>query len=211
MAEPGADSDEVEPRLYLIGPAEPLSGDLFSDQLADVLEQVLPAAFLLPAGLATNRPAAEALRKLCAERGTAFFVRDDPDLAIALAADGLHQSDPGLVGSTRDAMSKDQILGADAGRSRHDAMAAGESGADYVAFGQPDQPVGQEIIDLVSWWRDLFVLPCLAYANTVDDAKKLADAGADFIGISTAIWDNPEGPAERARRLQATIDKNRDL
>ncbi len=208
MGEPGGEQDEIGARLYLIGPAGTPAGGLFSDKLADVLEQVRPAAFLLPASLPTNRTAAEALRSLCTERGTAFFVRDDPDLAKALAADGLHQSDPGLVGSTRNALLKDQIVGADAGRSRHDAMSAGDDGADYVAFGQLGQPVDQEILDLIGWWRDVFVLPCLAYAETEDEAGKLADAGADFIGVSAAIWSEPDGPAARARRFQAAIDKN---
>ena len=86
---------------------------------------------------------------------------------------------------------------------------AGDQGADYVAFGQPGQPLNEEILDLVAWWRDLFVLPCLAYAGNAEEAAVLAEAGTDFIGVSDAVWQDPESPAAGARRLQAVIEKNR--
>ena len=58
----------------------------------------------------------------------------------------------------------------------------GEQGADYVAFGDLGKRPGAEVYELLRWWSDLFVLPCLAeVATTVDDCARLARAGADFV------------------------------
>lgn len=208
MGEPGIEQDEIDARLYLIGPAETPPGDLFSDRLAAVLEAVRPVAFLLPISFGRDHAATSALRQLCAKHDTAFLVQNDPVLATNLAADGLHQSDVASIKKTRTVLTKDQILGADTKRSRHDAMEAGENGADYVAFGQFGDLVDDELVDIVAWWRDLFVLPCLTYADTLDDAARLADTGADFIGVSAAIWDHSDGPVAGARHMQAAIGKN---
>ena len=207
MEEPSTDQDEIEARLYLIDPAETPVDGLFSDSLAAVLEQVRPAAFLLRRR-SIGEDAARDLRRIAREREAAFLVEDQADLAVAIEADGVHLSAIDHVQATRGKLQRDHILGADARRSRHDAMEAGECGADYVAFGQFGDPVDDELLEMIAWWRDLFVLPCLTYASNVDEAAKLADAGVDFIGVSDAIWNHPEGPAMSARQLQAAIEKN---
>ena len=207
LEEPSTDQDEIEARLYLIGPAETPVDGLFSDSLAVVLEQVRPAAFLLRQR-SIGEDAARDLRRIAREREVAFLIEDQADLAIAIEADGVHLNTIGQVQVTRGQLPRDHIIGADAGRSRHDAMEAGECGADYVAFGQFGDPVDDELLEMIAWWRDLFILPCLTYASNVDEAAKLADAGADFIGVSDAIWNHPEGPDTSARRIQAAIDKN---
>jgi thiamine-phosphate pyrophosphorylase len=207
LNEPSVDPDEAETRLYLIGPSD-LSAETAFDRLSAVLDIIDPVAFLLPSGADPSGATARDLRELCRDRGTAFFVQDDLELARSLGADGVHQEDPGAIATSRAALAKDQILGAGVGRSRHDAMAAGEDGADYIAFGLRGQGVDEEIIELVSWWRDLFVLPSLAFAETPDEARRLAAAGADFIGVSSAVWDDPTGPAAGAQHMRAAIEKN---
>jgi thiamine-phosphate pyrophosphorylase len=85
-------------------------------------------------------------------------------------------------------------------------MAAGEAGADYVAFGDLDQPPRQEVYDLLQWWHELFVLPSLAeVATTEDDCARLARGGADFIAADAAVWSHPEGAAWAVRRLLGAI------
>lgn len=205
MEEPSVDLDDVEPRLYLIGPKNHPTGSLLK-MLSVVLDVIHPVAFLLPKDAVENKGAA-ALRALCADRGTAFFVQDNPDLAKTLAADGLHQCAPDTIKQLRATIDRDRILGVDAGRSRHIAIDAGEDGADYLAFGILGQSADQEIIELVSWWRDLFVLPCLAYAETQEEARGLAEAGADFIGVSSGVWNHLDGPAKGALHMQAAIEK----
>lgn len=205
LDQPDVDADEVEPRLYLIGPAAIEAEDVFLNTLSAVFERARPAAFLLRKGSA-GREAAGDFRRLAMERETAFLVEDDLDLAQTVAADGIHLSDPSMTGQARNELAQDQILGVDVDRSRHDAMTAGEAGADYIAFGRWSRQPGPDLVDLVVWWRDLFVLPCLAYADGGDQAASLAEAGADFIAVSDAVWNDPESPAIGARRLQAAIE-----
>ena len=40
------------------------------------------------------------------------------------------------------------------------------------------------------------VVPCVTIGGiTVENAKPLVEAGADFIAVSAGIWDYPRGPA----------------
>jgi len=206
LVEPSSDPDEIETRLYLIGPSKPTAS--WVPVLPAVLERVQPAAFLLPLDDDRDETVARQLRDVCATHQTAFFVQDDLRLAKTLAADGLHSSTPDLVGSLRKNMAEDVVLGADVGLSRHDAMCAGEEGTDYVAFGRFGEHAPKDILDLINWWGELFLLPCLTYADDPDDAHELARAGADFVGVSAALWDHAESPLQAADDLRAAIEKN---
>jgi thiamine-phosphate pyrophosphorylase len=80
-------------------------------------------------------------------------------------------------------------------------MVAGEAGADYVAFGAffptlTKVPPSRAEPDILTWWSELFELPCVAIGGiTVDNAKPLIEAGADFLAVSGGVWNHPEGPA----------------
>jgi thiamine-phosphate pyrophosphorylase len=87
-------------------------------------------------------------------------------------------------------------------------MVAAESGVDYVMFGEPDsagkRPGFSALIERVSWWAEIFQLPCVAFAGTIDEVADLADARADFIALGDAIWKAGSGAPqaiERATRL----------
>ena len=75
------------------------------------------------------------------------------------------------------------MIGADAGRSRDDAMALGEAGADYIAFGIPahveDRTTAEERqCDLINWWSEIFEIPCVAFdVATAGQASALASNG----------------------------------
>jgi thiamine-phosphate pyrophosphorylase len=160
------------------------------------------AAFRLRA--AQGEPDATALQAVCAGR-TAFLIEDDVALALALGADGVHLCDPAGVGAARARLGQGRILGASCGTSRHAAMLAGEDGADYIAFGEPGCAL-PFLLELLAWWSELFVLPCLAEA-AFDDAGlgAAARAGADFIGVGDEVWRHPEGAAAGMRRIRQAI------
>jgi thiamine-phosphate pyrophosphorylase len=81
-------------------------------------------------------------------------------------------------------------------------MVAGEQGADYVAFGDLRQRPGAEVYELLRWWSDLFVLPCLAeVATTIDDCARLAQAGADLVAAGEGMWTDPQRAAAAVRSL----------
>jgi thiamine-phosphate pyrophosphorylase len=110
------------------------------------------------------------------------------------------------VAASRAALGAERILGVSCGHSRDAAMIAGEAGADYVGFGDLDRPAGQGVYDLLEWWSELFVLPCLAEAATTErDCAQLARAGADFVAVGGSVWSDPDGAAAAVRRLREAL------
>jgi thiamine-phosphate pyrophosphorylase len=95
-----------------------------------------------------------------------------------------------------------RIAGAGGLQTRHDAMLAGEAEADYMMFGQPEgeaAPPLEITIERVSWWAEVFQLPCVGYAHSLAEVPPLAAAGADFVALGAFIWDDPQGPAAAIR------------
>jgi len=195
-------------RLLLISPPclDPAS---FAPRLEAALAAGGSAAFLLRLAGAERsavRPAAAQLRPLCAAHGVAFLLQDDVDLALELGADGVHLGATETVAAARAALGPERILGASCGSSRHAAMVAGDAGADYIAFGDPERPPTVELGELIAWWSELFVLPCLVEsAASLTDCRTLARAGADFIGVAAIVWQDPRGPAAGVADLRRAI------
>ena len=76
-------------------------------------------------------------------------------------------------------------------------MAAGELGADYVLFGEPDahggRPSSQAIAERLQWWDELFEPPCVGFAASLAEAGEFVAAGADFVLVGNLIWADPRG------------------
>ena len=76
-------------------------------------------------------------------------------------------------------------------------MAAGELGADYVLFGEPDtqgeRPSMEAIAERLQWWDELFEPPCVGFAATLAEASAFAAARADFVLVRDFIWADPRG------------------
>ena len=88
-------------------------------------------------------------------------------------------------------------------------MEAGQAGADYVMFGEPNaaghRPSFEAVLDRVEWWAEVFEVPCVAYAARLEEIPALVEAGADFVAVGGAVFDDPRGVraalAEAAARL----------
>jgi thiamine-phosphate pyrophosphorylase len=76
-------------------------------------------------------------------------------------------------------------------------MAAGEAGADYVLFGEPDangqRPSVDAIAERLQWWDELFEPPCIGFAASREEAFEFARVGADFVLVGDFIWADPRG------------------
>jgi len=192
--------------LYLISPLD-VAGS-FPDRLARALDVASVAAFQFRVkGLDEHEAArlAEPLQRICADRGTTFIVNDSISLAKRLGADGVHlgQSD-GEVEEARRSLGRDAQIGVTCHDSRHLAMAAGEAGADYVAFGAFFPSTTKEVehqadLATLTWWQSIFELPCVAIGGiTPANCGPIVEAGADFIAVSGAVWNGDEAAAVRA-------------
>jgi thiamine-phosphate pyrophosphorylase len=200
------DPAEAGCQLLLIGPRS-YEPERLAEQVDAALSAGGIAGFVLSvdlAGQGRGRLASRLapVRAACAERGTALLVRDHVGLALEIGADGVHLGDAAAVEASRAALGSEPILGVSCGRSRDAAMVAGEAGADYVGFGDLGQRPGRDLFDLLQWWSELFVLPCLAEATiTVEDCAALARAGADLVAAGGSISTDPAGAAAPVRRL----------
>lgn len=190
-------------QLYLITPPRLEAG--FEDTLARALDAGEAAALQLR--LKDHSPdeikqLAPPLIRLAQDRGVAVILNDDPELAVALGCDGVHvgQGDAPAK-AARAAIGPNRMLGVTCHDSRHLAMQAGEAGADYVAFGAFYPTATKEAPttanpEILEWWSDLFELPCVAIGGiTVENARPLIEAGADFLAVSSGVWTHVDGPA----------------
>ena len=127
------------------------------------------------------------LLSLRAEHHLPVLVRGDAAVAREQRLDGVHLTQAEQVPRARQMLGGGALIGVDCGLSRHAAMVAGEAGADYVLFGSLDLAPPGAVTDLVTWWRELFVLPCAAAGRySPESACAMATAGADFIATSEA-------------------------
>jgi thiamine-phosphate pyrophosphorylase len=154
--------------------------------------------------------ATELLMPIAQEHDVAFILNDRPDLASALGCDGVHigQQDA-TYAEARAAVGRDRIVGVTCHGSRDLAFEAGEAGADYVAFGSFYPTTTKEVqftadIELLQWWAEAMTVPVVAIGGiTVVNAKPLIDAGADFIAVSSGVWNCAEGPAAAVKAFNA--------
>ncbi len=195
-------------QLYLISPLD-VGGD-FPDRLARAIDagEGLVAAFQFRVkGPDQHERArlAEPLQAVCSERDVAFIVNDSIALAKRLGADGVHLGqDDGTVAEAREELGKEAQIGVTCHDSRHLAMAAGEAGADYVAFGAFFPTTTKEVshradLETLEWWQAIFEIPCVAIGGiTPENCAPLVAAGADFLAVSNAVWSGDEAEAVRA-------------
>ena len=195
-------------RLYLITPPafEPRA---FAEELKRALDGGDVASLQLRLKDARDDEiarAVEALMPVAHGHDVAFILNDRPDLAARLGCDGVHigQQDAGY-GEARAAMGRDRIVGVTCHNSKDLAFEAGEAGADYVAFGAffptATKPVEfRADIELLEWWARYMTVPVVAIGGiTVENAKPLVDAGADFIAVSSGVWNHAGGPGAAVR------------
>ncbi len=186
-------------QLYLVAP------DKLPDDFTVRLEAVLAAGEIAALRVsAADRAALARVLPISRAHGVALILDGAPELAAATGCDGAHVPDSDDVASARQALG-DLQLGVFCGQSRDAAMRAGEAGADYVSFG-PDAQQGVCDVDLIAWWADLMELPVVAEGGiNAGNCGALVRAGADFLAVGDAVWNDPAGPAAATRALLAAI------
>ena len=115
----------------------------------------------------------------------ALILDGDPRRAARLGADGAHVEGVGeALDDALESLKPERIVGVGGLRMRDDAMTAGEKGADYVMFGEPRGAVPpmplELLLERVGWWAEIFETPCVAYAESIEAARRLAEAGRGF-------------------------------
>lgn len=200
-----------QPQLYLVTPPE-LELSTFPQTLARVLDAHPVACVRL--ALATRDEdrllrAADALRAVTDARDIALVIADHTLLAERIGLDGVHLTDAARsVRHARKTLGDDAIVGSYCAGSRHDGLAAGEAGADYVSFG-PVRPTALDdgsyaASDLFEWWSEVIEIPCVAEGGLDVDLIRALAPHTDFFGIGDEIW-GADDPAAALADLVAAM------
>ena len=141
----------------------------------------------------------KAMAALVQRRDVALLVDGHAEIAARAGADGAHLTGVEAFAAALALLKPDRIAGAGGLRSRDDAMLAGENGADYVMFGEPDHRGRHLPFDdareRLEWWAELVEIPCIGYAASLDEVGPVAQTGADFIALGDWRWTHPQGAA----------------
>jgi thiamine-phosphate pyrophosphorylase len=199
------------PRLYLATPVVDDPSPLIAS-LPALLAGADIAAVLLrlkPTDPRTLISRIKALAPAIQNDGAALLLDGHVELVARSGADGAHLTGIESMQEALPTLKPDRIAGVGGLATRHDSMAAGEAGADYVLFGEPDahgqRPSPDAIGERLQWWAELFEPPCVGFAATLDEAAGFAAAGADFVLVGDFIWADPRGPAAALMDAQQAI------
>lgn len=189
------------PRLYLATPEIDDPARIMTP-LADALASADVAAVLMrlaPSDPRTMMSRIKVLAPLIQNSGAAVLLDGHADLVAGSGADGAHLTGIEALQEAMPPLKPDRIVGVGGLSTRHDAMVAGETGADYVLFGEPDKtgdrPSAEAIADRLAWWAELFEPPCVAHAANLNEAQVFAASGADFVLVDDIVWNDPRGAA----------------
>lgn len=201
------------PRLYLATPPVDDPQALLG-VLPDLLKATDIAAVLLrlkPSDPRTLLSCIKALAPVIQDQGAALLLDGHVDLVARAGADGAHLSGLEAFEEALPTLKPNRIAGVGGLATRHDSMTAGEQGADYVLFGEPDEngqrPSMQAICDRLQWWDEVFELPSVGFAATLEEVGAFAAAGADFILAGDFIWSASEGPLKSLLAVLQAIGK----
>jgi thiamine-phosphate pyrophosphorylase len=199
------------PRLYL---ATPVVDDpsALSEMLGDALAKADVAAVLLRLKTTDQRTMITRVKTLApvVQAGNAALLLDgNVELVARAGADGAHMTGIAAMEEALPSLKPDRIAGVGGLTTRHDSMAAGEAGADYVLFGEPDaqgqRPSVEAIAERLQWWAELFEPPCVGFATSREEAHEFAAAGADFVLVGDFIWADSRGPAAMLSDVEEAI------
>ena len=140
--------------------------------------------------------------------GTLVLINDDPEIAAECEADGVHLGQLDMnINLAKTLLPEGALIGVTCHNSRELAFRAGSDGADYVAFGAfyetSTKPGAQSAdLEIITWWHEAIEIPCVAIGGiTPDNAQVVIAAGADFIAISSGVWDWQDGPVAAVKLL----------
>src|SRR6202790_5666094 len=168
------------PRLYLATPVVDDPSPLLAS-LPGLLAAADVAAVLLRLKSTDQRTMisrVKALAPAIQDGGAALLLDGHVELVARAGADGAHLNGIAAMEDAMPSLKPDRIAGVGGLTTRHDSMAAGELGADYVLFGEPDaraqRPSVEAIAERLQWWAELFEPPCVGFVASREEAYEFS-------------------------------------
>ena len=206
------------PRLYLatseVDDPQPLLASL--PRLLAETDVAAVLVRLKPTDQRTMISRIKALAPVIQDKGAALLLDGQMldghlELVARAGADGAHLNGIAAMEDALPTLKPDRIAGVGGLSTRHDSMAAGEAGADYVLFGEPDaggqRPSIDAIAERLQWWAELFEPPCVGFAASLDEASEFAAAGADFVLVGDFIWNDARGALLALKEAEQVIQR----
>jgi thiamine-phosphate pyrophosphorylase len=184
--------------VYLISPNQIYSN--FYKDLAKVLSSRKVSFFQLRLKKKSKNSIikiAKKIKKITKKYKVKFIINDDSKLAKKVRADGCHIGQLDSTVSSARKNIKKKIIGVTCHNSRKLALKASKDKADYLAFGsffksrlKPNAKKAD--LKILLWAKKKIKKPIVVIGGITDkNYKKLIKAGANYIAISTFIWNNP--------------------
>lgn len=199
-------------RLVLFTPFEPDAASL-PQALAAAFEAAAIDAVILRLPETDDRSRinlAKAVAPIVQGKGAALMLAGYPELVARSGADGAHVTGLEAVGPALEILrGQERMCGVGGLPARHDAMEAAELGTDYVMFGEPradgSVPPLSGVVERAQWWAELFHVPCVAYAPSLDDVAALAATGAEFVALGDYVFRAEIGIADAVKQAAAAL------
>jgi len=194
--------------LYLISPSK-IKKHFYKD-LTEVLSSKKVRYFQLRLKKHSNSKLLKIARKvknITKKYKVKLIINDFPVLAKKINADGCHlgQSD-GSIKNARNLLKKNKIIGITCHGSKKLILNAIREKPDYIALGsffksrlKPSAKKTQK--NLIKWSKQRTSLPIVAIGGINNkNYKSLMKFGANYLAISSYIWNNPRLKPKKAIR-----------
>lgn len=198
-------------QIYLLTPLKIDDLDVFASTFEAVISAAPVACLQIRLKDTPNDDIEKIVEKLipiARVQGTLILINDNVELAVKCDVDGVHLGQQDMkINLAKELLSDDAILGITCHNSKDLAFEAGISGADYVAFGsffKSETKLGTSPADLelLTWWNETMEIPCVAIGGiTTVNARQVIEAGANYIAVSSGVWDHKDGPVEAVKQL----------
>ncbi len=148
---------------------------------------------------------AKELVKICHQYDVPLIINDDIELAIRVAADGVHLGeDDATVPEARQRLGKNAIIGVSCYNSVEKAIVAEKQGATYVAFGRffpsSSKPLASPAeINTLCEAKKVLTIPIVAIGGILpENGMQLLNAGADFLAVIGGLFTTQPEQSARA-------------
>jgi thiamine-phosphate pyrophosphorylase len=138
--------------------------------------------------------AAEILVPVAQAAGAAAIIAGDTRAIGRSGADGIHlTAEPRHVADAIKKSGGKSIVGANAGKTRDQALDVGEERPDYIFIGKLDGDTHEDPhprnLEMGQWWAEIIEIPAIIMAgNIVKSVAAAAATGVEFIALGQAVF-----------------------
>lgn len=142
--------------------------------------------------------AADVLVPVVQSAGAAAIIAGDTRALGRSGADGIHlPAEPRMVADALKKSDGKTIVGANAGKTRDQALDVGEERPDYIFIGKLDGDTHEEPhprnLEMATWWAEIIEIPAVIMAgSTTESIAEAAKTGVEFIALGQAVFASPD-------------------